>query len=256
VEILNKPMYGGDGSVWFEAVVGDREYDEILDFTANRKDYVKVDHTLLVNGVWVNGEKYISQSEFNKLNNDLDELEECYGIECSANMGLKDELNACQEYNDSISREISKLREHNTQYAKRNYELNEEIQQIERESDFRYDLNIELQNLLEATKEENQELKKQLTDERLRQSTAANEICKFFDQNINTDDFVSRITLIQAEEENQKLIDKNWELEKALMGERGYKLVGEEWILNFDKKINSLGMDDWIPWNIPIGKVI
>ena len=172
MEILNKPMYGGDGSVWFEAVVGDREYDEILDFTANRKDYVKVDHTLLVNGVWVNGEKYISQFEFNRLQYDLEEYQEVNGILNSEVEGLK--------------KEIESLKKYNTQYAKRNYELKQ--------------------------------------------------------------------SLVAAEEENQKLIDKNWELENALMGERGYYLdpLNEVWIR--DIKLN----EKWLYKRevVPIGKVI
>jgi len=158
MDVLQYTKYP-DGHVWFKANVGDREYDEILDFTANRKDYVKVDRTLLVNGVWVNGEKYIPQFEYNKLKYKLEEYEEVNGLMCSENAGQTKEI-------------------------------------------------FELQD-----------------------------------------------ALIQAEEENQKLIDKNWELEKAYMHSRDYILSpdGEEWYKPMCVSPNILST---YYHRIPIGKVI
>jgi hypothetical protein len=193
MDVLQHTEYP-DGHVWFKANVGNREFDEIIDFAAHRKDYVKVDRTLLVNGVWVNGEKYISQFEFNKLQYELEEYQEVNGMMCSEIEGLK--------------KEIESLKKYNIVCTKRNYDLNEEIQQIERVSDSRWEANINL------------------TD-----------------------------TLIAAEEENQKLIDKNWELEKAYMHSRDYILSpdGEEWYKPMCVSPNILST---YYHRIPIGKVI
>lgn len=194
--------------------------------------------------------------------------------------------------------QVNLIKKENTEYAKRNYELNEENIRLQYEVE-------DLQDCLGMTASENEELKdrnirqskfirglevtdiscstgyktfydlpqakkqeahivelknkiKELEDQ-IERCKFANayilEIFEYMNEKIHTDEFVPRDILTAAEEENQKLIEQNWKLEKTYMHSRDYILSpdGEEWYKPMGVENNVFST---YYYKTPIGKVI
>ena len=174
--------------------MGNKEFDEIVDFAANRNNYIKITDLPTIQigtQVFINNQEYIPIEE--------------------------------------VKKEIAQLQIENNRLL---YEVED------------------YQDCISMTAGENKELKKQVEYFKLAASLG---ILQYMNKKVETDEFVSRETLLAAEEENQKLIEQNWKLEKTLMDKLGFHLNHNEeyWWKHAYGSVTGFPLI----YNIPVGKV-